>query len=172
MSGDGVVVVEVVAAATVVVMAVVVAQRVLSICCNSMYPSHIPPHLRVCPPPPASPDAVPLAPLKPLGCFTKGAKPGSNLLPHLLAAGYGSMTPLRCAALAAKGGYTVFAVQGGSYCFAGLNSSLAVSMGPSGACDLRCAGDQQQACGGASANNVFVFGGNGRGLGCSSFLAL
>jgi len=69
--------------------------------------------------------------------------------------------PQLCAILAAKAGFTYFAVQNGNLCFGGSDLPRAKSLGPSSACGNGCltaTPDRVQCTGGSSANSLYALG--------------
>ena len=90
-----------------------------------------------------------------LGCYADNRP--AYALPTLLADGYAWLTPLRCAALAYKNGYSVFGVQDGTQCYGGSSIAQAESLGVvSNRCTTPCQGDSSLTCGGVKANQVFT----------------
>jgi len=63
-----------------------------------------------------------------------------------------------CAAAAAVGGFTLFALQYGRQCFAGNSLAAAVQYGLSTACSTPCTSNSSEICGSAYVNSVYTLG--------------
>lgn len=55
-----------------------------------------------------------------------------------------------------RAGYPYFAAQFGQFCFAGTDLTVATSLGLSTECNMPCAGDSSQTCGGPLSNSLYV----------------
>ncbi|KXZ45139.1 hypothetical protein GPECTOR_58g588 [Gonium pectorale] len=88
-----------------------------------------------------------------LGCFVE--TPASRRLPNTLLDNNGALTPELCRQAAVAAGYPYFGVHYGAWCYGGVDLGRAVFFGASEQCNMACAGDKTQACGGNGAISVY-----------------
>jgi len=90
-----------------------------------------------------------------LGCFKDKGDPYGTQGRDLAEAGYlfdNSMSVERCIRLCGKGGYRYAGVQYSNSCFCGNRYG---KYGPAKNCDMKCAGNAQEICGGTWANSIY-----------------
>lgn len=127
----------------------------------SMDGNRVPPPARPPPPPRAPRIGGAIAAPAYLGCYADGTVvSGSTLraLPTQLSYA-GTLTKTSCANAAAAAGLAFFGMQNGNLCFGGNNLVVAQAQGVSASCNVACAGDSSQVCGGAGANVIWTTAG-------------